>query len=653
MSIQAFTGKESVSKNITNIDALVTAVPGASQGEQLGEFIRTYSIRGSGAGGGVGDALVGYYIDETPYVIPNFQMAPPIRLLDIAQVEVLRGPYGTLYGQGAMGGTMIFKTKNPSLNKITGDVETYIANVDGSSKLSYGAAAAVSIPLIEDKLGLRISGGGDSRAGYADVYSGAATGTPRATDANKMHKSDARIVLYWVPNEDFKARLQYMHFGGNQDYSQQMSSVNPSYFSNWGNVQGNEKTKNDLYSLTVEYNLGFATVTSATGVMEFDTSYLSALSIPGLNPGPLFNSYNGNSFTQEVRLASNSSGPLHWVTGFYYNNAKNRFGYDVNLPILHVIGANTTKTRNKSVFGEISYDLFDGKLVPLIGLRQYKDNRSFTSEQSTPKAPTTSGNASPSVTTWRANVAYHPDTQTTVYLNAGTGFRSGITQSQLQVSALGADNIIESTALSPDRVRNLEIGVKGNLRAARVTYETNLYKLQYNGLQTGLTTSTGIAAFASLGNATVKGIDVAVQWAPLRGLNLGLSGDINRAEYNDVNPLVARGIGTVVYSGARLLNTPRFTARLDANYSRPVNDVWTAYVNGSIARSGSRINQFGNETEIFNLVDANIGLRSKTYEIELYGQNLSDARGPWFIRQPGIIGGPVPRTIGIRGRYHF
>ncbi|WP_440964006.1 TonB-dependent receptor [Massilia sp. GER05] len=653
MSIQAFTGKELASKNITNLDALVSAVPGASQGEQLGEFIRSYSIRGSGAGGGIGDALVGYYIDETAYVIPNAQFAPPLRLMDIAQVEVLRGPYGTLYGQGAMGGTMIFRTKNPNLKQVTGDAETYIANVEGSSGLSYGAAAAVSIPLIKDTLGLRISGGGDSRAGYADVYSGDPTGTPRVRDANKMHKSDARVVLYWVPNENFKARLQYMHFGGKQDYSQQMTSVDPSYLANWGDVQGYEKSRNDLYSLSMEYDLGFATLTSATGVVEFDTSYLSALAVPVLGSGPLFNGYTGNSFTQELRLASNSNGPLHWVVGAYYNNAKNRFDQSANLTLLTILGATTTKTRNKSIFGEMSYDLFDGKLVPLLGLRQYKDNRTFISESIIPKAPDASGNASPSVTTWRANLAYHPDGETTAYLNAGTGFRSGIAQSPLQVNALRIDNIIEGVALNPDRVRNLEIGIKGSLRQARLSYEANLYKLQYNGLQTGLYTSSGIAAFASLGNATVKGIDLALQWTPMRGLNLGFAGDLNNAKYNDVNPLVARGIGSVVYPGAQLLNTPRFTTRLDANYSRPVNETWTAYANGSVSRSGSRMNQAGDETAIFNLVDASLGLRSKTYEVELYGQNLGDARGPWFIRQAGLIGGPVPRTIGIRGRYHF
>jgi iron complex outermembrane receptor protein len=655
MSIQAFTGKDLAAKNVTRIDDLITAVPGASQSEQLGEFIRTYAIRGSGSGGGAGDAMLGYYVDDTAYVTPNMQFAPPLRLLDIQQVEVLRGPYGTLYGQGAMGGTMIFRTKNPNLRTVTGDAETYVANVKGSDGPSYGAAAALSIPLIEGKLGVRISGGSDFRAGYADVYAGDPTGAPRATDANRMRKGDARAVLLWVPDDKLRVRLQYMHFGGNQDYSQQMASLEPAYFANYGQVEGYEKSANDLYGLTVDYDLGFANLTSATGYTKFDTSYLSGLRAPFLGNGKLFNGYKGDSVTQELRLASTGDGPLRWVGGLYYNDAKSTFSYDVDfeVPVINTIGATTISTRNTSVFGEVSYDLFGGKLVPLLGLRHYRDQRSFDGATSTPAPTSSSGKASPDVVTWRANLAYHPGVDATLYLNVGTGFRSGIVQAPLQVAALQADGITASEALSPDRMKNIEIGAKGVLRAAKLTYEVNAYRLQYTGIQSALTTAVGLTAHASLGDATVRGIDFGVQWTPLKGLNLGLSGDRNWSKYGDVNPLVARGIGDVVKDGARLLNTPKYTARLDAGYSKPLAGAWTLYTNGSVSRSASRLNQNGIETAEFNLVDANLGLRSATYEAEIYGQNLGDARGPWYIRMPGFIAGPNPRTVGLRARYHF
>ena len=143
LAIQAITGAELTEKNIRSADSLITAIPGASQSEQLGEFLRSYSIRGSGTGGGIGDTLIGYYLDETPYIIPNAQFAPQPRLLDLDRVEILRGPYGTLYGAGAMGGTIIYHTKSPDLNDITVDAEAYVAATNSASKAGYGLAGAI------------------------------------------------------------------------------------------------------------------------------------------------------------------------------------------------------------------------------------------------------------------------------------------------------------------------------------------------------------------------------------------------------------------------------------------------------------------------------------------------------------------------------
>src|SRR5688500_13328402 len=118
LAIQAFSGEELKEKNITSIDGLVSAVPGALEGQRQSVASRSYNLRGAGGSNANGDSPIGYYLDDVPFVVTNFGIAPPVRFLDVDRVEVLRGPQGTLYGQGSSGGVFIFRTRDPDLNDI-------------------------------------------------------------------------------------------------------------------------------------------------------------------------------------------------------------------------------------------------------------------------------------------------------------------------------------------------------------------------------------------------------------------------------------------------------------------------------------------------------------------------------------------------------
>jgi outer membrane receptor for ferric coprogen and ferric-rhodotorulic acid len=220
------------------------------------------------------------------------------------------------------------------------------------------------------------------------------------------------------------------------------------------------------------------------------------------------------------------------------------------------------------------------------------------------------------------------------------------------VQALQADNIEAKLALDPDRVRNVEAGVKGILRTVRLQYDMSLYDLRYKNFQTGLNTSRGIAAFASLGDVSIRGLDLQVQWTPLAGLSLGFAGDVNNAHYKGVNPAVAAGAGAVS-EGSRPIGTPRYTGRLDVNYSWPMATGGMAFANAAYSISGKRQNQSGAEAPVQKQLDLSVGARKGAYRVELYGTNLTNEYGPWFIRQPGLISGPVPRTLGVRLRGNF
>src|SRR6478735_6014193 len=116
LAIQVFSGEELKERNIETIGDLVSSVPGAQEGFRQSNGSRFYNLRGNVTQNG--DSPIGYYLDDTPFIVTNFGIAPPVRFLDMERVEVLRGPQGTLYGQGSSGGVFIFHTRDPNLDEI-------------------------------------------------------------------------------------------------------------------------------------------------------------------------------------------------------------------------------------------------------------------------------------------------------------------------------------------------------------------------------------------------------------------------------------------------------------------------------------------------------------------------------------------------------
>ena len=186
LAIQAFTAEDLKERNVTSIDDLVSLVPGAYEGQNQSVASRSYNLRGAGGSNANGDSPIGYYLDDVPFIVTNFGIAPPIRFIDLQQVEVLRGPQGTLYGQGSSGGVFIFHTRDPSLTNFQATTEAEIGGTDRADSPNYGIGGAVSIPIVEGKLAVRISGGHSYNAGWADDYYGNYNGTPNRTEHQQL-----------------------------------------------------------------------------------------------------------------------------------------------------------------------------------------------------------------------------------------------------------------------------------------------------------------------------------------------------------------------------------------------------------------------------------------------------------------------------------
>jgi iron complex outermembrane recepter protein len=655
MAIQAFTADSLVSKGVRQTLDLIELIPGASEQSEIGAGYRIFSFRGSGAGGPVGDGMIGYYLDDTPFGVPNNQAAPPLRYFDLDRVEVLRGPQGTLYGQGSMGGAIIFHTKNPNLEKFGIDSELESGKTNEAGGANYSVAAGVSVPLVSGQLGLRLSGGYDYRAGYSDVYQGAPVGTPYKTDANDIRSSDAQAVLLWQPTDRLAFRLRAWQFSTNQDYLQVMNSLDPPYASNQGTVPGYDRRKANYFSNTITYKFDTLLLTNATSYQEsLPGGFGVGLGLPPpLGIGTLINGGDAHNFVNELRLSSAGEGPFHWVAGTFYQRALGNYFFLINFPTLALNGSTQTKTQNASVFSELSYDLFDGKLVPLIGVRYFEDHRDALSYSN--GVPVFSS-SKPTAVTWRANIAYHATKDWMLFINAGTGFRSGILQSHAQANAVIADGVPSSLALTPDKLRNIEIGTKLILLDGRLHFSTSVYDIRYTNLQSAFNTSIGLAAFANLGGAKTQGLDIDLTWrTPIDGLNLALIGNVNKAEFTNVVPAFA-GANQRTSDGQRLYSTPPHNWRVDVGYARSLGGLdWELFANGSASLSGDSRNQDPtvNLLQGYSLYNASIGVRRGEYEAAIFGDNLSDYRGPTAANGPTLLAGPFPRTIGVRLRAQF
>ena len=655
MAIQAFTGESLTSKGIGDAKSLMELIPGASEQSEIGAGYKVFSFRGSGAGGPIGDGMIGYYLDDTPFGIPNFQSAPPIQYFDLDRVEVLRGPQGTLYGQGSMGGAIIYHTKNPSLSQFTFDGEAGSSKTAEAGDMNYRVAGAVSVPLISEKLGVRVSGGYDYRAGYADVYQGAPVGTPYKTDANDIRNSDVQAVVLWEPTDRLTFRMRAWQFQTNQDYLQVMNSLDPPYVANQGTVDGYDRRKSNYYSNTVTYRFDSLTLTNASSYQEsLPGGFGVGLGLgPPLGTGTLVNGGSAHNFVNEFRLSSAGASPFHWVAGAFYQNATGFYTFGLNFPTLALSGGTTTRTENRSVFTELSYDLFGGKLVPLIGLRYFEDDRDSLSISNGVVATSSS---KPDKVTWRANLAYHATDDWMLFINAGTGFRSPILQSRAQADAVIADGVPSGLALTPDELRNIELGTKLTVLNGRLRLATSVYDIRYTNLQSAFNTSIGLAAFANLGDAKTQGVDVDVTWfTPIEGLNVSLIGNVNKGEFTDVVPAFAQA-NPRNGNGTRLFNTPPHNWRMDVGYDRDIGAAgWQLFANASASLVGSARVQDAtvNSVKSYELYRASIGVRNGTYEATLYGDNLLDERGPTAANGPTLLAGPYPRTIGLTLRYRL
>jgi outer membrane receptor protein involved in Fe transport len=666
LAIQAISGTELEESGIGELNDLIESIPGASSVSRTAPGFETIQIRGI-ASGTTGDATVGYYVDDVPFSVPNLQLAPPSRLFDLQRVEILRGPQGTLYGQGAMGGTIRMITAAPDYNDVLGRAQFEMSGTSGGSP-STAVDGVVNAPIVPGTVALRVSGGYELVGGFVDVTKPVGgVNTVIKKNANETRSWNIRGKLGIKASENVNIELGAWRVVNDLDYRNTIDSVSPDiYADTTGPIDRPNyiRTTLTLLSGVINADLGAARLTSSTSyidsLLDFDASFLTS---------PLFGSgfvrndsmFKTTAFTQEVRLASAGEGPFNWLVGGYYSDGK--IASDICLGVIlpcalpfpaggNINSEGTLKTKAFAVFGELSYALFDDRLVATAGGRYFEDKRSTSgldlyTSLATPATSDTFSTFNP-----RFNLSYKISDDFLFYGNVAKGFRSGAFQTPAQAAtASTALGITIPTAIDPDKVWSYEIGAKGKIFGGVVTIDSAIYQIDWSNIQLQ-STILGVATLSNGGNARSKGIDLGLIIKPAKGLAFQAVGNFNSTEFTSVLPAIV-ALNPRAAPGTRIPTVPKSSLLLSANYGWNFASLDAAgFVNGSYTFRNSQLDSTGLESDKLNEFNLRTGISKDNWKFQIFGENLTNKRVALTTGSLGIQPN-FPRKIGARFSVDF
>ena len=687
ISMSALTSQQLESAGVTSAQGIATAVPGLAVAS-AGPGQAQYEIRGISASGGE-SPTVGFYLDETPVTPPasatTGKNAIDPDLYDLERVEVLRGPQGTLFGAGSLGGTVRLIPSSPDLSGFYGSAQTMVSSTpDGA--LGYGQNAMVNLPL-PSHVALRIVGTFSHTAGWIDrvvvpnfpletnpslidygTRRGPVIGVPGSIvhkDVNEENLTGGRASLLVNPSANVSIEpavfYQKITQGGINAYDS--SPGTPAHYQPF-DVAEPFSDQFTFYSLKARYDLESFNLTSATGywtrrstqIEDGSEQIQNALMLPsyytdgGLGIGPVaaFEVDDSRQLSQELRAASSGDGPFQWLGGVFYSDFHYRFRTGSAIPgLLGLAGpAFLTDTlfyvdtpldiRQIAYFGNVSYR-FDDRLKLTLGARRFQYHSNLRSAASgavytgTDAANLAAASASDSGVNPMANIAYTPSSRMMYYVTAAKGFREGAGNFPIPTS--GPPGSIGSTCLA-------------NLEALGRTSAPALYQpdtvWNYEIGQKG----------SFFDHRMILNTDAYyMRWSNVQepvALACGLSYTDNATqaavkgaemEFRAALPLhltLTQNVGYThaaftkdsleagIVSGQSLFNVPRWTISTLVEYQRPITSRtrFTVVANNSYVSSSVDLSYVVNRLPARDLVGIRVGLAAASWNVSLYADNL-------------------------------
>jgi iron complex outermembrane recepter protein len=637
ISISALTGDQLTAEGLSRVQDIIKEVPGLSM-RYAGPGLTEYEARGLASNGGAAPT-VGFYLDEIPLSPPAVSQSGKVvidpNLYDIERVEVLRGPQGTLYGSGSMGGTVRVLTNEPKLGTFEGSVQGTGSYTDGGSGNGSGNLM-LNFPL-GDTMAVRLVLSDTYRSGWINnitvqpfpisLTSRSLTANPTTLpvtniykDANDLTLYGGRISLKYQPSNDFSilafAMTNSLHLGGYDLFDgtptvQLPGIVYPAHYEPFPIREG-VRDDISIFGLTVKANLGFADLTSATsyfgrlGYQTQDSSaniYYSNVGGTPLVPIPYAERDPSHQLTQEIRLTSHDVGGWHWVAGAFYSSLHSVWNEISNNPQVAVVDPavpdgslftswNDYGVRQTALFADGSYK-FTEQWKLSVGARYY-DYASHQDEYSwgydgpnpTPPANSKITTAKDSGANPRVNLSYEPGPDLTAYATVSKGFRPG-----------GANQILpppsqppycQQGALSfgPDSVWNYELGEKARFFDSWLTVNSDVYYIKWNDIQQVITLPCGYQYYNNAGNGRTFGPELEIDAKLTDDWTAALSGAWTDAKLTNPNASYTSFLENVAYfpdgtthpctAGYKctvpIMNVVKDTASLSLGYAKTVGD---------------------------------------------------------------------------------
>ncbi|MEP7243108.1 MAG: TonB-dependent receptor [Gammaproteobacteria bacterium] len=695
LSITALSQEELTTKGIVGYEGLARETPGIVLNKPSANF-NNFTARGiatNGYGANL-QSTVAIYIDELPIsTIGNTTVLDP-NLYDVERIEFLRGPQGTLFGSGSLSGALRILTKSPDLSNYDASAMADLG-MTGSDSLRQRYNAMLNVPLVNEKLGLRLVGFYRHEEGYLDNVG---TG---AHNSNTLLDRGGRAVLLWEPIERLSLRFLASH---EDSYPQDSSLTSPTLGS-----QRRISDRPDLFvgkltnlNTTVDFRFDGAQFTSSTTYSKFDQKFF--VDLAGTFGGPIafgLDAYGyQKTFVEEARLASDP-GKLEWILGAFFLDRRLDVDYlyrstPAYLAAKGITGLadeyyqkqyNHTNSHETAGFGELTYHISDR--VWLTGGLRYGslDAQSFVEGgynspyltyalfglsgplPVTPIAPATGVKAEGKRPSYKASASFQPKPSLTTYATFSTGFRAPVVNGFAgRSSVVDPNDLIIPFGADTDKLKNYELGAKGRWLGGRLAANVALYWIDWSDIQVQANRTSDSVQFATnIGAARSKGFEFEISATPITDLTFGLSGSFNDAHVTELSPSEAAISGAV--PDARLA-APKFQGAVFMSYGfklpSSAKGLFTAgfqHVDSfpssfpRVAGAPSRISPTYGYTDSYNNVNLSLGATLRQLTATAYVENLFDDDSVTYIHPEAFLasrfGTMRPRTVGLRLNYDF